>query len=141
MSSATILKRVQSSAEAGFELAGRFSRVGQVLPSAVYEYTTFADQILYLAVELEQIGTVLPSFEFPEGAKVFADLLKLLDFTDAAHEDAKEALPNRAFDGEVELLLPFNVDALTEQIEALQAAATLIATILLLGSNAPEPEM
>lgn len=141
MSSATILKRVENSAEAGFEISTRFSRIGQVLPSAAYEYTAFAEQILYLAIELEQIGTILPSLELPEEAKIHGDLIKLLDFADAAFEDVKEALPQRVWDNEVELNLPFNFDALVEQVESLQAAATLIATILLLACNAPGPEM
>jgi hypothetical protein len=140
MNSSAILKRVESSAEAGFEISSRFSRIGQVLPSAVYEYTTFAEQILYLAIELEQIGAILPSLELPDEAKIYGDLVKLLDFADTAYEDVKEALPTRVWDGEVELMLPFNPDALTEQVESLQAAATLIATILLLASNAPGPD-
>jgi hypothetical protein len=141
MSSSAIFKRVESSAEAGFEISTRFSRIGQVLPSAVYEYTTFAEQILYLAIGLEQIGTILPSLELPDEAKIYKDLVKLLDFADAAYEDVKEALPTRVWDGEVELMLPFNFDALTEQVESLQAAATLIATILLLSCNVPGPEV
>lgn len=141
MSSAAILKRVESSTEAGFEISTRFSRIGQVLPSAGYEYTTFAEQILYLAIELEQIGTVLPSLELPDGAKIHGDLIKLLDFADAAFDDVKEALPQRVWDNEVELMLPSNFDALIEQVESLQAAATLVATILLLACNAPGPEM
>ncbi|TID26481.1 hypothetical protein E6O75_ATG00974 [Venturia nashicola] len=141
MSSAAILKRLESSTEAGFEISTRFSRIGQVLPSAAYEYTTFAEQILYLAIELEQIGTVLPSLELPEEAKIHGDLIKLLDFADAAFNDVKEALPQRVWDNEVELMLPFNFDALVEQVESLQAAATLVATILLLACNAPGPEM
>lgn len=141
MSSVAILKRIESSTEAGFEISSRFSRIGQVLPSAAYEYTTFAEQILYLAIELEQIGTVLPSLELPDEAKIYGDLVKLLDFADAAYEDVKEALPQRVWEGDVELMLPFNFDALTEQVESLQAAATLIATILLLTCNAPGPEM
>lgn len=140
MSSTFILKRAESSAEAGFEISTRFSRIGQVLPSAAYEYTTFAEQILYLAIELEQIGTVLPSLELPEEAKLHGDLVKLLDFTDAAFVDVKEALPQRVWDNEVELTLPFNFDALIEQVESLQAAATLVATILLLACNVPGPE-
>jgi len=135
MSSSTILRRVERSAETGFELSSRFSRVGQVLPSAVYEYTTFAEQIQYLAIELEHIGAILPSLKLPEGAKIFEDVLKLVDFADAAYDDVKDALPSRAFDGEIELLLPFNVDALIEQVEALQAMSTLIATVLLSGSK------
>ncbi|KAE9984590.1 hypothetical protein BLS_001965 [Venturia inaequalis] len=141
MSSAAILKRVESSTEAGFDISSRFSRIGQVLPSAAYEYTTFAEQILYLAIELEQIGTVLPSLELPCDAKIHQDLVKLLDFADAAFDDVKEALPQRVWDNEVELMLPFNFDALIEQVESLQAAATLVATILLLACNAPGPEM
>lgn len=141
MSSSTILKRVENSAEAGFEISTRFSRIGQVLPSTVYEYTTFAEQILYLAIELEQIGTILPSLELPDEAKIYGDLVKLLDFADAAYEDVKEALPTRHLDDEVELNLPFDFDALTEQVESLQAAATLIATILLLGCSPPNSEM
>jgi hypothetical protein len=140
MSSSAILKRIESSAGAGFEISTRFSRIGQVLPSSVYEYTTFAEQILHLAIGLEQIGGILPSLGLPDTAKVYGDLVKLLDFADAAYEDVKEALPARVWDGEVELVLPFNFDALQEQVESLQAVATFISTILLLGCTAPEPE-
>lgn len=129
MNSPAILKRIDSSAKAGFEISARFSRIGQVLPSAAYEYTTFAEQILYLAIKLEQIGTTLPSLEILDEAKIYGDLVKLLDFADAAYDDVKEAMPQRAWDGEVEFLLPFNFDELIEQVESLQSAATLVATI------------
>jgi hypothetical protein len=141
MTSSAILKRLESSTEAGIEISTRFSRIGQVLSSVVYEYTTFAEQILYLAIGLEQIGTVLPSLELPDDAKIYGELVKLLDFADAAYEDAKEALPKRVWDGEIEFMLPFDCEALTEQLESLQAAATLIANILLLACNVPGPEM
>ena|ERR1700761_1592229 len=133
VASSPIVARLSRAADTGFDISNKFYRVIQVLPSAVAEYTTFAEQTLYLAANFEQIAQVLPSLSLSDDARVFEDIAKLLDFADEAFVDCKEALPQRPLD-DVDLLLPYEAEALVDQIEALQAAATIIATLLLLGA-------
>jgi hypothetical protein len=105
-----------------------------LLPSAVFEYGSFAGLILYLAANVEQLNTTLPKSQVADGSQVLKDIEKLLNFTDEAYIDVKEALPQRHYDGgEVDLLLPFDPRALEDQIEALQVVSTMILAVLQLG--------
>ncbi|KIW09036.1 uncharacterized protein PV09_00929 [Verruconis gallopava] len=135
----TISKRLAASTDVGYELSSKFFRVVQALPSAVYEYGCFASQLTYLAVNLEQIATIISSFKLEQGAQLLKDLEKLLDYTDDIYNEVKEALPQRKQDsGEVEFLLPFDTPALEDQIAALQVVAALIITVLQLGGTTPK---
>jgi hypothetical protein len=135
-----ICQRLQSSAATALSLSNKFYKVIETLPSAVFEYTDFAELILYISTHLEQINQTFPHLNPPHGSKVFEDLTKLLDFLDDVYADSKEGLPQRCFDGaEVDLLLPHEVEALLHQIEALGIASNLILSVILIGATQSTP--
>jgi hypothetical protein len=134
-SPATIVARLESTATAAFGLSSKFFKIIQAVPSAALEYTDFAEQICSISVSLEGLRQVVPTLDLESGSETLEDLVKLLDFLDDAFTDSKEALPHRMFDGldDVELILPFEIDALLEQIEALRVASNLMHFVLRLG--------
>jgi hypothetical protein len=134
LSTANICHRLQTSSTTALTLSNKFYKVLQDLPTAAFECTNFAEQFLYVSSYLEQISQALPTINPPDGAKIFEDLVKLLDLLDEAYTSSKEGLPQRTFDGaEVDILLPNEVDHLLEQIEALGVASNLISCVLVLG--------
>jgi hypothetical protein len=134
----SISKRLTTSTETGYELSNKLYRVLEALPSAVFEYGCFGGQLLYLAANFEKINDVLPSLGLEDYSQVLKDLEKLLDFSEDAYSEVKEALPQRRYDGgEIDLLLPVDAIALEYQIDALQIASTLVMAVLQVGGARP----
>jgi hypothetical protein len=125
-----VIKRLETSATAGYDLSSQLYRVLQVLPSAVFEYGSFASQILYLASNLERVGNILPALKLTDDLHALKDLETLVNLADEACSEVRHALPQRPFDGaEVDLILPFDAHALEDQIEALQVGATMVMAV------------
>lgn len=136
LTAASITTRLASSAASALTLSNKFYKVVQALPSAVYEYHDFACQILSISTQLELISQVVPTLELADESKVFGDLTKLMDFLDDALRDSKEGLPQSGFDGiEIDLLLPYEVESLINQLEALGAASNMIRSVLSLAAS------
>jgi hypothetical protein len=155
-----MIHRLHASSNTALDLSNKFYKVVQDLPSAVDDYTDFAEHFLYISDYLEQIWVIIPtvnptrpplppigppqSIGIPpplppvdshRDSKLFKDLVTLLDFLDDAYADSKEGLPQRYFDGaDVDLLLPNEVDMLLEQIEALGIASKFIFSVIQAGT-------
>jgi hypothetical protein len=140
-SSADIITRLENSATAAFNLSNKFFKIIQSVPSASLEYTDFAEQIFSISISLDSLGQVVPSLNLQDGSRALEDLTKLLDLLDDALADSKEALPHRMFDfpDDVELVLPFEIDNLLEQIEGLCVSSNLMQFVLQLGASEKTP--
>ncbi|KAF2435936.1 hypothetical protein EJ08DRAFT_295596 [Tothia fuscella] len=132
----SVIKRLGTSATTALTLSNKFYKVVQEVPAAVFEYTDFAEQILYIAAYLESLGQVIPTLDLQDGSKVFDDIVRLLDFLDDAVKDSEPALPRPLFDGgAIDMILPYEVDNLLHQLEALGVASNLILAVLQLGAQ------
>lgn len=127
-----VTKRLDTSATSRYDLSKKLSRVPQVLPNATSEYEYFASQVLYITSNFEHISAILSTLQ-PSNDKtaLLKDLDSLINFADELQAVVQEAFPQRPFDGaEVDLLLPPDVYALSDQLDALQVGTSMVMAVL-----------